>query len=1348
MDVFAALADPIRRQIITKLALGEISAGEIAAAFAITSSAVSQHLKVLKEASLVLVRIEGQRRLYRLEPTRFEEIRGWLAEPATPRKTAKPIATFVDATDLVAWADRRDAQAFLPTLVRRLILATTTQVSRVGVRSGEGVQLAGWDGIVIAGAGNAFVPKGVSAWEMGTNQNPRPKAQDDYKKRTQDSQGVNPAQTTFVFVTPRRWPDKDAWAVERRAEGVWRDVRVYDADDMETWLETAPAVHVWLSVRLGTHPKDALDLESVWGGWSQSTDPPITMQFVLAGRKELANKVIDWLLKSSETTLALRAESCQEALAVFAAIILDYSGSEREWLLSRIIVVDTAATWNALTLFNETLILTPRFEDDAALGRARRTGHRVVVTLGAESMSGSSEEVPRLARGKAEEALRAMGIIKEKEIRSLATLARRSMTCFRRAIAVRPEIQRPQWAHSDEGRRLVPALLTGVWTDTSEADRAVLSTLARRDYDAFSDSLSQWVGASDPPLRRVGDVFELVSREDSWAQLARYVRRDDLDRFRQVVLDVLGVPDPQFDLPLEERWLAGVHGQVPAHSSGLSEGLAVTLAIMGARGEALTVAGGVTLRQQAELIVSELLGRANQDMRLWVSLSYVLPLLAEAAPDVFLEAVEDGLIGDNPVVMGLFVEAPDPLFGSADHSGLLWALESLAWSPDHFARAALVLATLARLDPGGRWANRPAASLRAIFLSWLPQTTASVEKRLAVIDRLRDRAPDVGWKLMKQLLPEFHGIGFPSAKPQWREWAPDEDPRVTRGEFFEVTKEVVQRMLEDVGTLGARWEDLISALADLPLELYRMIIDHLGSLAADTLEEANRVRIWSALRTLLSEHRSFSNAQWALSADRLDLLDHLLGRFAPEDFSARFGWLFADHVELPEGMEQDWTAKEHAVEAARVDAVRKIYGACGLVGLLALVPSLKRAFWLGVALVGSDHIDDDEENAILSEYLANEDSKKSDFAQGFVSERTRKRGIEWVRAKVLGPSQWWSAKQRGVFLSHVQHQLAVWDLVSQSNAETEQEYWRAMNPWRVEEEHVDYVVRKLLEHDRPFTATHVLAAGLRNGADVSQSLIADVLEAAIRTDPGKDPYERSFSVYAAQLLDRLVSGDVAEDRIARIEWAYQPLLRFDREPKFLHRELRRSPSFFAEIVALIYRAKGEEPGDVSEEQNNMARLGHDLLDSWHTPPGLTEDGYVNAQELREWVDRARRLVAEGGRGAIGDDVIGRVLSGSPSGQDGAWPVEAIRDVIENVRSRDLESGFEVGTFNSRGVVTKNPAEGGEQERQLTKRYEKHAKAVRDRWPRTAAMLRRIAERYRAEARREDDQSELMGHLDE
>ena len=65
---------------------------------------------------------------------------------------------FADATDLEQWADRRDAQAFLPQLVRRLILATVNRVTRIEFRAGEGVQFPGWDGLVVTDKGNPFVP--------------------------------------------------------------------------------------------------------------------------------------------------------------------------------------------------------------------------------------------------------------------------------------------------------------------------------------------------------------------------------------------------------------------------------------------------------------------------------------------------------------------------------------------------------------------------------------------------------------------------------------------------------------------------------------------------------------------------------------------------------------------------------------------------------------------------------------------------------------------------------------------------------------------------------------------------------------------------------------------------------------------------------------------------------------------------------------------------------------------------------------------------------------------------------------------------------------------------------------
>ena len=71
-------------------------------------------------------------------------------------------ATFVDATDLPLWATRRDAQATLPQLLRRLVLAGEARVERIDFRAGEGVQLEGWDGLVEVGQGSAFIPDGVS----------------------------------------------------------------------------------------------------------------------------------------------------------------------------------------------------------------------------------------------------------------------------------------------------------------------------------------------------------------------------------------------------------------------------------------------------------------------------------------------------------------------------------------------------------------------------------------------------------------------------------------------------------------------------------------------------------------------------------------------------------------------------------------------------------------------------------------------------------------------------------------------------------------------------------------------------------------------------------------------------------------------------------------------------------------------------------------------------------------------------------------------------------------------------------------------------------------------------------
>jgi DNA-binding transcriptional ArsR family regulator len=79
MDAFEAIAEPNRRRILDLLRGGERPAGEVVEALAISQPGVSKHLRLLREAGLVRVRADGQRRLYSLAPRQLATVERWLA---------------------------------------------------------------------------------------------------------------------------------------------------------------------------------------------------------------------------------------------------------------------------------------------------------------------------------------------------------------------------------------------------------------------------------------------------------------------------------------------------------------------------------------------------------------------------------------------------------------------------------------------------------------------------------------------------------------------------------------------------------------------------------------------------------------------------------------------------------------------------------------------------------------------------------------------------------------------------------------------------------------------------------------------------------------------------------------------------------------------------------------------------------------------------------------------------------------------------------------------------------------------------------------------------------------------
>jgi hypothetical protein len=1008
---------------------------------------------------------------------------------------------WVDATDLNSWANRLDSQSRLPQLLRRLIHATVRHIQRIGFPAGESVQLGGYDGVLQVLEGNAFVPDGFSVWEFGTNRAIKGKADADYNKRCNEPLAINPAETTFIFVTPRRWGNKDEWVEKRNAEGIWAEVRVYDADDLEQWLEIAPAVHSWLARLIGKFPEGALSLGDFWEEWRFSTSPPMSTELHLAGRNEATEKIKTWLT-GTPSSLTVQADSREEVIAFFGAVIHQLPEEERETYLSRCVIAQEEQSWRQLMATQDPLILIPHFNNPVGLGNSvARQGHHVLIPIGKENTpSAQALQLARLARAGFETALANMGLSEERA-RSLTDKSKRSLLVLRRQLASNPEIHCPAWSQPEEAPALISILLLGAWDDSKEADRKAVEEISRKSYADVLRTLSRWVNESDPPVRKIGDIWQLVSRDDSWHLLSRFLLREDLEAFESVFLSTLGQLDPCYDLPIDQRFMAGIYGKVLPHSHWLRRGLVETLALIASRGN--NIQDSMPPQNRVSAIVRELL-TSDSAGKLWESLSSLLPILAETAPESFMDAVENALSEENPFLMNLFTDS-DPMH-SSPHTGLLWALEIFAWEPQYLCRVTLILGKLSRLDPGGKLVNRPFRSLGEIFLWWHPQTPASLEQRLKVIDTLLQREPDVAWNLICNLLPtEGGGASFPTQKPLWREWGADYNPSVTYAEVNQWADAIAERMLSNAGINADRWNVLLDQLGSFPLASRNTAVDHLFALSQGTdVDFSNRLNLWQFLRNLIHKNRRYINSKWALPTDITDRLCEIYQNFEPTDYIDRYAWLFCSRASLPNAVSEDWESNEKALNKFRVEATEQIFLEGGISKLIQLSKHVEHPMQLGSAIA---QIQDASsiKYELLSLTLGEDNPSLIDLGIGFVAACYYIHKWEWVKTTLTTEiSQKWSTQQHAGFLRGLPFSQETWEWLTTFGEETEKLYWEQVRILWSGKETAELVVRKLLEVGRPYGALNTAFLCLNENDDtlpISASLLVDLLESMLQGDP-------------------------------------------------------------------------------------------------------------------------------------------------------------------------------------------------------------------------------------------------------
>ena len=1252
---------------------------------------------------------------------------------------------WVEARHLEQWAQRNDARYRLSELVWQLVRASAVNIASIRFPTGDNAQLPGYDARVTAVPGALFaswLPEGDSVWEFGTSEDYFQKINDDFDKRTASpGDSVDPSKTTLVLVTPRKWarstPDISTWIQQKKQSTSWKGVRVIDAVAIENWLDICPAVaaHIARDI-VGSLPETgAYSPEEFWNEYSNQFRPRLTEQVVLAGREPQSTEVIQQLVGPNQIS-SWQGDSVAEVTAFITAAIRQAEPERRKFLDARVLIVERKDAGRQLAgLPNLIFIVKGEAIDLAGMMAAASP---VIIPVGRESLRNTTTiTLKRPSTSDMAAALQSMGI-PENECHRRARECDRSVTILARRIPS-ATAKLPSW-HADT--RLIPALLAGAWDSASEHDRAVLAQLAGvSTYDMYESTIRDLLLVDDAPLQREGTVWAVRAPVDVFSYIAPLIGSEHLTRLSQVSAVVFGEPDPALELSVDDRPFAKLRGASLSHSGWVRDGLATTLLIIAALGGSVGLHVPESTPQGfADRIVREIPGLRG-DPRILSSLSHQLPLLMEAAPGPLLDALEHLLKGDG-AIRAIFQDTKTSLWASSPHTGVLWAIELIAWDPRYLTRAALVLASLDQIDPGGTLSNRPLNSLREILLPWHPQTNAILTQRIAVLDEVLASNEQSGWRLLVKLLPRGHDIGGNTLKPRFREAGASETEVLTHRLLYDTYRQITNRAIAHAANLPERWEEVLNVMHAFPHEQRDFAICELAT-ASETMGCDAREALWIHVSDVVRHHSAYPNTDWALDEAQLSELRRIADRIAPNDAVKRAIWLFTERIPEIGFTSADDLWKE--IEARRNEATKAIWHDLGLDGILRLAQTVEAQRYVGYAAAQTVPTIEVAQDTTL-QAIATGSSLQS-FVTWFSAAAHSRFSAEWKDwISDLYRKSRITADQFVSLIVSWPHNRATWEFVDTFDEPLQTAYWQSKLAWGLEGDgpDVEYAVDRYLAVHRAEAIIDALAMKAKQISTPRILQALDQFEVRVGENPNilnNQTLGWDVQQFFAELERR---PDATLTDIASREYRYFPLLKGEfpsdrNSPLAIERYMSENPAFYVQILCDVFRPaseRGQDRSSISEEQQLRARWGWTLLDGLTHLPG-SDGSEINTETLKAWVDEVRRLASEADRAVIADQKIGALLAHCAfDPEDNVWPHKAIRACLETWKSEEIERGMHIEKLNMRGVTTRAYREGGEQEHKLAAEARLEAQKVKA-WPRTRDLLLSLADSWESQGNRED-----------
>ena len=806
-------------------------------------------------------------------------------------------------------SQKRKLEGLLPELVKRLIINSCPDRTRLRIPSCDDIWAPGFDGVVSVESGTSYVSEGQSVWEFGTSSDSLKKINKDYDKRTEDPQGIVPEDTTFYLVIPKVW----RYAVsipewEATHSDAWKSVHIYDAPVLCDWINSEPVVCAWFLEQFSEKHSDGFStVDAAWDHFSNLTTPALSHTLFTIGRTEIIQQFCDRLKQKS---CFVRADTFYDACGFCLSALL-----QNKETANTAIVVSNEESYQTLSKHLQEKVFLLLFPYS---GQVSDANHTVLCFSRESTQRQGALRLPSLWKTQFKKAVLDMGLTETQASELYAFTHGNLLSLIRRIPGNAADIT-PKWASSPGIELLHPLVFLRNYNPSDENAQRIISLLANDDAVKIQQQYDVFCRMEDAPLKRVDNCFTITNYEEAWLTLQIDLSNLASRRLNSTILALLS------------KYKDGTVF-VPSSTGAMIERLLFNYIYFKQTGSDETI-----INSQ----VKEILDFLNYPNCQTILLN-ALPNLAEAAPTEVVAFLEKLFLPDQ---LPLF----DQLQRSYKSHSIIWALERLTCAQSSAIRACKLIIKLSNLKAFDTYGVSSRELLLTTLCLWDNHTPITPKEKTIFVDNLLKDNPSFGIPFALDLLDKqtiLRGIRLGAKVNSYPEAKPEE----LRIAYLTIASSILTAV---VSQKELRWFEKL---------LHHYSFFKVDDLAMAALEfHAQNYSTKELIPLLFFLHEQVFEIRNYQMTERIPCINSLqawIFRISADDPILQVAWMFFEHYKTPfEGVldieEDDYDLRKERAQKIRIGAFSNLKTRFGINAALALIQYMEDRHDWGVFLANN-----------------------------------------------------------------------------------------------------------------------------------------------------------------------------------------------------------------------------------------------------------------------------------------------------------------------------------------------------------------------------------------------------------